>query len=130
MLSRSEILEGLKACLPLDLHKLEETVANGELWEQWDPDGSGSVDIDEFMARDGLVAYMMEVFEKEGEGTPDPIPSIASNRLAWFEFFGACGGLYFRWIHLPRLHCVISNPRGTPHIPQTTTIRRHCHRRS
>lgn len=50
-LDRSEILEGLKAALPLDLAALEEAVESGVIWSKWDPDGDGHVDLHEFLAK-------------------------------------------------------------------------------
>ena len=83
-LDRSEILEGLKASLPLDLAALEEAVESGALWSKWDPDGDGHVDLHEFLAKDGLIEYVMEVFD--GTHEEPPIPHL-SDRLRWFEYF-------------------------------------------
>lgn len=60
-LSKREVLNALKATLPLDYSHLEEEV--DKQWGQWDPDGSGEISLAEFKAPNGLLRYVMTHFQ-------------------------------------------------------------------
>jgi uncharacterized protein YbcV (DUF1398 family) len=61
-LSYAEVLEGLKATLPVDWKKIEADT--DRLWSIWDANRSGSISIDEFMNRSsGMMTYILDVSE-------------------------------------------------------------------
>jgi len=80
-LSRHELIEALKAQLPIDAAKLDDALADPShwLWEQWDKDRSGFIERAE---APGLVAFVQQVFASSGGGK-GPIPDMARGRLGW-----------------------------------------------
>merc|ERR1711924_427520 len=62
-LSRREVVEVLKAQLPLDNAMLESIATDpaSQMWERWDPDGSGFIDQAELVAEGGLLQWVLEV---------------------------------------------------------------------
>ena len=61
-LSKRETLNALKATLPLDYAHLEEQVESR--WQQWDPDNSGDISLEEFKAPSGLLRYVLTHFQR------------------------------------------------------------------
>ena len=84
-LSRDEVVEVLKAQLPIDIRSFEREAANGQLWGLWDKDGNGYLDQQEIVGEGGVVAYVQSVFTPSAPATP--IPDIQTNRIAWFKHF-------------------------------------------
>jgi len=84
-LSRHELIEALKAQLPIDAEKLDEALADGShwLWEQWDKDRSGFIERAE---APGLVAFVQQVFASSGGGK-GPIPDMARDKLGWYNYW-------------------------------------------
>jgi len=86
-LSRKEVIEVLKAQLPVDQAILDAVAddPHSELWTRWDPDGSGFIDPEEMLSESGLIHYVREVFAATGAGAA--IPSIRSSKEAWFQYW-------------------------------------------
>eukprot|EP00620_Florenciella_sp_RCC1587_P020677 CAMPEP_0182577580 /NCGR_PEP_ID=MMETSP1324-20130603/38231_1 /TAXON_ID=236786 /ORGANISM="Florenciella sp., Strain RCC1587" /LENGTH=165 /DNA_ID=CAMNT_0024793421 /DNA_START=80 /DNA_END=574 /DNA_ORIENTATION=+ len=55
-LSQKEVVEVLKAQLPIDADDLEESF--GQLWNSWDKDKCGELSYDELMSHNGLLSYL------------------------------------------------------------------------
>ena len=62
-LSRKEVIEVLKAQLPINNERLDQVAEDpqSDLWRRWDTDGNGFVDREELLAPGGLVEYVREV---------------------------------------------------------------------
>ena len=88
-LDKTELLEALKAQLPLDLRSLDQAAENGQLWAQWDPDGSGTIEESELSAKGGIVDFIRSHFTGGGHR---PIPSIQTDRNGWYDYFDEDGG--------------------------------------
>ena len=95
-LSRDEVLEALKAQLPLDLRAVDRAVADGALWAQWDPTGRGELDMNDIesgMGGLGLVDWMRATFEEHGGGGgggargPPALSDSEAAKSSWFRFW-------------------------------------------
>jgi len=86
-LSRLEVVECLKAQLPIDGSALDATLADEThwMWQQWDSDSSGYIERHELLDPQGLAAYVRQAFEKSGGG--DAIPDIAADKEAWYRYW-------------------------------------------
>ena len=78
-LSQAEVREVLKAQLAVDWRKLEDQLP--ALWGQWDRDGDGTIDQHEMIA---MARYMRDKLPRAAEA---PVPSIESDKGAWFAYF-------------------------------------------
>jgi len=87
-LSRVEVVECLKAQLPIDGAQLDAAVADPRhwMWQQWDADGSGYIEANELLAPQGLAAYVRTAFERAATGG-DAIPDIARDKDAWYNYW-------------------------------------------
>ena len=87
-LSRLEIVECLKAQLPIDAAALDAAAADSNhwMWQAWDVDGSGYVERSELLAPQGLVAYVRSAFERASSGGED-IPDIMRDKEAWYRYW-------------------------------------------
>lgn len=84
-LSRKEVVEVLKAQLPIDYRRLEQEALKGDLWRMWDTNGNGFLEEQELLGDQGLVNYVASVFQ---QGSPQSAPpDIKTNRIAWFQHF-------------------------------------------
>jgi hypothetical protein len=83
-LSRTEIIDALKAQLPIDCKRLDMEAK--ALWAVWDKDGSGFIEEAEFFGPEGMVAAVSVAFEIVSTA-PAAIPSIGTDRKSWFAFF-------------------------------------------
>ena len=79
-----EIVECLKAQLPVDAAALDAAAADPEnwMWQAWDLDGSGYVERNELLHPQGLVAYVRSAFERAAVQN-EAIPDIMSDKNAW-----------------------------------------------
>eukprot|EP00658_Telonema_sp_P-2_P047664 TRINITY_DN3626_c0_g1_i2.p1 TRINITY_DN3626_c0_g1~~TRINITY_DN3626_c0_g1_i2.p1 ORF type:complete len:262 (-),score=63.01 TRINITY_DN3626_c0_g1_i2:368-1153(-) len=86
-LSRREVVEVLKAQLPVDVGLLEAVAMDpqSEMWRRWDPDGSGFIDEHELLAPNGLIWYVQDVCRESGHSRA--IPSIRDKKAEWFAFW-------------------------------------------
>ena len=86
-LSRLEVVECLKAQLPVDAAALDAASTDPEhwMWQQWDLDGSGYIEKNELLSPQGLAAYVRQAFERAIED--ENIPDIATNRDGWFRYW-------------------------------------------
>lgn len=100
-LSKYEVIEALGACLPVDRHKLEKNVEAH--WHEWDPDGDGTITLQEFMMRDlGMRDWVMKNMDilqsiKQGglrSGKRQPtVPALDQSPNLWFEHWDKdCSG--------------------------------------
>jgi hypothetical protein len=84
-LDKKEVLEVLKAQLPVDWRRLEENLDG--MWQQWDADGSGALQHAELMhPTAGLVAFVRSAFAYDGSREV-PAPDLRTHALAWFDHF-------------------------------------------
>merc|ERR1719326_2444332 len=74
-LSVLEVVECLKAQLPVDNAALDAAAAdrNHWMWQQWDSDRSGFIERNELLDPNGLVAYVRSAFAKAGDAGPPDI---------------------------------------------------------
>jgi Ca2+-binding EF-hand superfamily protein len=87
-LSKSEVLEVLKALLAVDYQALERNVDS--LWSRWDMDGSGEVDYQELCdKKTGLLVYVRSHFARK-KMLPPPRLTL-STREEWFHFWDEDG---------------------------------------
>ena len=65
-LSTLEVIECLKAQLPMDNAALDAAAADRThwMWQQWDADGSGFIERNELLHPQGLVAYVRTAFAR------------------------------------------------------------------
>jgi hypothetical protein len=74
-LSTLEVIECLKAQLPMDNAALDAAAADRThwMWQQWDADGSGFIERNELLHPQGLVAYVRTAFARAAapQGPPD-----------------------------------------------------------
>jgi len=86
-LSRLEVVECLKAQLPIDNAALDAALADSGhwMWQQWDTDGSGYIERRELLESQGLAAYVRTAFERAR--TTDEIPDIGRDKEAWYRFW-------------------------------------------
>lgn len=89
-LSRREVVEALKAQLPVDNEALDAAAADNShwMWQQWDLDGSGYIERSELVEPQGLVAYVSTVFKREDE---ERVPEISANKQAWYDYWDEDG---------------------------------------
>eukprot|EP00050_Salpingoeca_kvevrii_P017588 m.66429 g.66429 ORF g.66429 m.66429 type:complete len:319 (+) comp7623_c0_seq3:120-1076(+) len=81
-LSRQEVIDALRAQLPVDFQRLEQDlVANS--WTRWDPNNDGQLTKEELFGPGGLVQWMQTKFPR-GERPPPP---HISNKHAWFDYW-------------------------------------------
>lgn len=90
-LSRREVVEGLKAQLPLDNVALEHFVHDDGAWRCWDTDGSGAIEFAEIVSGDrGLLSFVQATYARSGtDGTP--VPDIRLDREAWYRHWDMDG---------------------------------------
>jgi len=82
-LTYNEIIDGLKAQVPLDWGKIESDV--DKLWAQWDKDGNGSISYEEFADENtGIFAYLMKNYPANPR--PDP-PNLIEDYEGWFDYW-------------------------------------------
>ena len=61
-LSREEVVQALRALLPLDLGALDAATSSEEMWDAFDPDHSGTIELEELSCRGGLLSYIQSTF--------------------------------------------------------------------
>jgi len=87
-LSRTEVIEALKAQLPTDNAMLEEALndPNHWMWQQWDTDRSGYIEKNELLSPQGLIAYVRSqcLSTREEAGA---IPDIKRDKEAWYLYW-------------------------------------------
>jgi len=83
-LSRAEVVEALKAQLPLDNAALERFATDDGAWREWDSDGSGFIEFPEIMDEDrGLLGFVRAAFARASECKP--VPDIQKDRHGWYQ---------------------------------------------
>ena len=65
-LSREEVVQALRALLPLDLSALDAATSSEEMWDAFDPDHSGTIELEELSCRGGLLSYIQSTFGRAG----------------------------------------------------------------
>ncbi|KAL1503392.1 hypothetical protein AB1Y20_011450 [Prymnesium parvum] len=85
-LSRREVVECLKAQLPIDNEALDKAVNDPThwMWQQWDKDGSGHIERDELLQDQGLASYIRTAYHRS---VMEVIPDIRNDKHAWFEYW-------------------------------------------
>tara|TARA_B110001452_G_scaffold172096_1_gene144145 strand:- start:3976 stop:5106 length:1131 start_codon:yes stop_codon:yes gene_type:complete len=85
-LSMLEVVECLKAQLPVDNAALDAAAADRShwMWQQWDSDGSGYIERNELLDPQGLAAYVRSAFART---SADAGPPDIRNKDAWYEFW-------------------------------------------
>lgn len=87
-LSKTEVLEVLKALLPLNVDALEKSIDN--LWKQWDKDQSGEIDFEELCnPKTGLFVYVRNNFARIQKKPPPNLDM--GNRESWFCYWDEDG---------------------------------------
>lgn len=83
-LSKSEVLEILKATMAIDYRALEKNVDT--LWPRWDKDGSGEIDFGELCdPKIGLLVYVRSHFARKKR---EPPPKLEMRNLEiWFTYW-------------------------------------------
>lgn len=85
-LSKSEVIEVLRAQLPVDERKLQALLDQN--WSKWDLDGNGTVEMMEMIQpQTGLLAFVKhhrEELLKERRGQP---PDIRDDPSGWFDYW-------------------------------------------
>lgn len=86
-LSRREVVECLKAQLPVDNNALDKAASDSNhwMWQQWDSDGSGFIERKELLDPQGLAAYVRTAFKKHNQDSGPP--DIKADKIAWYEFW-------------------------------------------
>lgn len=87
-LSRLEVVDCLKAQLPVDAAALDAAAADAEhwMWQAWDLDGSGYIERSEMLHPQGLVAYVRSAFERATRES-EAIPDIVRDKEAWYRYW-------------------------------------------
>jgi Ca2+-binding EF-hand superfamily protein len=89
-LSRREVVEALKAQLPLDNAALEQYLTDDAKWRTWDADGSGSIEFVEIMDKErGLLAFVLSTFQRQRQNAA--VPDIRRDRDGWFRHWDEDG---------------------------------------
>jgi hypothetical protein len=84
-LSPSEIVEVLRAQIKCDWRAVEEKVtrrkSNGakSLFDEWDPDGDGFVELREMVSPGGLLEYVTSTFPKTRDGSGTPVSALETS---------------------------------------------------
>ena len=82
-LSKSEVIDGLKATVDLDWRQIDSSV--DALWSTWDRDGNGSISYEEMTApRSGLLDYIRRNYP--GQRLPES-PNILQQPRQWFQYW-------------------------------------------
>lgn len=81
-LSHAEVVDSLKAILPVDLDAFDRAASAPGWWEQFDRDGSGFIERHELPQ---LVEHVTKVVA--GRKNDECIPDIRTDRNAWFEYW-------------------------------------------
>mmetsp|Transcript_133806 Transcript_133806/g.303501 ORF Transcript_133806/g.303501 Transcript_133806/m.303501 type:complete len:411 (+) Transcript_133806:39-1271(+) len=93
-LTQEEIEAGMGAVLPMDRVKLRKAIDMN--WADWDPDGDGTIDLNEFL-RDGkglreFILRNLSALSKDNMvARPQDVPQLDSHPLEWFEFWDQDG---------------------------------------
>lgn len=90
-LSEFEVIEGIGAALPVNRRKLTKTIR--AQWHQWDPDGDGTVSMQEFIIQEtGLRDWVLRNMQKlqttdQEQGVTDMkrIPALDKQPMQWFD---------------------------------------------
>ena len=61
------------------------TDARHWMWEEWDRDGSGYIEVDELLSPQGLVAYVRTAFARQAADAP--IPDIRTDKHGWYRYW-------------------------------------------
>lgn len=86
VLSQNEIIDGLKAVVPLSYTRIEQDAEN--LWVRWDADHNGTISIDEFSdPTNGVIAYLRDPSNSYRIDNRGPIPNLLNEAIAWFEYW-------------------------------------------
>eukprot|EP00051_Salpingoeca_urceolata_P006506 m.85960 g.85960 ORF g.85960 m.85960 type:complete len:370 (+) comp14859_c0_seq2:408-1517(+) len=83
-LSRQEVMDALKAQLPLDWERLERDMVPS-LWRRWDPNNDGQITFDELTGPRGLVHWIRKQYPRLEEGRSPPI----QEKEEWFVYWAA-----------------------------------------
>jgi len=91
-LSRKEVIEVLKATLPVDNAELDaiKNDSNSQVWQKWDSDGSGFVEQAELLRPGGLLEYVRGAFAAE-EQSDKAIPDLKGDKNGWFRHWDEDG---------------------------------------
>mmetsp|Transcript_18681 Transcript_18681/g.47112 ORF Transcript_18681/g.47112 Transcript_18681/m.47112 type:complete len:420 (+) Transcript_18681:109-1368(+) len=82
-LSQREVVEVLKAQLPIDYRRLEAELP--ELWKTWDVNQDNIITHQELLQPNrGLLAYVKKNFPRQTEAD---IPDIRTDKHGWFNYF-------------------------------------------
>eukprot|EP00922_Rhytidocystis_sp_ex-Travisia-forbesii_P007174 GHVS01010457.1.p1 GENE.GHVS01010457.1~~GHVS01010457.1.p1 ORF type:complete len:269 (+),score=27.86 GHVS01010457.1:429-1235(+) len=85
-LDKKEVVEVLKASLPIDWHILENRLDS--LWMKWDKDGSGTIEVEEMVRPlDGLLAYVRKHIPSRRTNQSLHPPSLREDKMKWFHYW-------------------------------------------
>ena len=57
-LSRETVVSALRATLPLDLRLIDAAASDEAMWRRFDPDGSGTIELEELSVAGGLLEFI------------------------------------------------------------------------
>lgn len=86
-LSRKEAIECIKAQYACDVASLDAAVSDAGhwMWQQWDVDGSGTIERHELLAKPhGLAISAPQLFPPPARGA---VPDMRADKGAWYDFF-------------------------------------------
>ncbi|EER01250.1 hypothetical protein Pmar_PMAR020156 [Perkinsus marinus ATCC 50983] len=87
-LDKQEVMFVLKSTLPINYQRLEKDF--DKLFRRWDTSGDGYIQYKELMGPTGLVNFVRKNFRrgtKDLENGAGCMPSLRSNKVAWFEYW-------------------------------------------
>ena len=79
----AQVVEALKATLPVDPDAFDRAAAESSWWRQYDRDGSGFIEPHELP---GLAQYVQAEIARR-RSSDGLIPEIRTNRQAWFAYW-------------------------------------------
>lgn len=126
-LEEVEVIEALGAILPVSRHKLTKSVRAH--WHEWDPDGDGTITMQEFVAPErGLRDWILKNLSQlrvDLQPLPGMVPSIDRNPREWFHYWDrdASGTLEKEEVIRALIRTFCRNENGRPVLQNAHDMR-------